>query len=68
MLTLLDEAIVHLVYGKCNPFVMVGLLCATWHRVIPKLIFKIQTFLEVCSCHPRPLGQVDGHPKLASCM
>jgi hypothetical protein len=24
VLTLLDEAIVHLVYGKCNPFVVDG--------------------------------------------
>ncbi len=36
MLTLLDEAIAHLVYGKCNPFMMVGVLCATWHKVIPQ--------------------------------
>jgi len=36
MLTLLDEVIVHLVYGKCNPFMMVVVLCATWHKVIPK--------------------------------
>jgi hypothetical protein len=36
MLTLLAETIAHLVYGKCNPFMMVGVLCATWHKVIPK--------------------------------
>jgi hypothetical protein len=29
MLTLSDEIIVDLVYGKCNPFVVVGVLCAT---------------------------------------
>jgi hypothetical protein len=44
MLTLLDEIIVDLVYSKCNPFVVVGALCATWHKVIPKLDFKIKTF------------------------
>jgi hypothetical protein len=44
MLTLLDEIIVDLVYGKCNPFVVAGVLCATWHKVIPKLDFKIKTF------------------------
>jgi hypothetical protein len=27
MLTLSDEIIVDLVYGKCNPFVVVGVLC-----------------------------------------
>jgi hypothetical protein len=43
MLTLLDEVIAHLVYGKCNPFVMAGILCAIWHKLIPKFTnFKIR--------------------------
>ncbi len=50
MLTLLDEIIVDLVYGKCNPFVVAGVLCATWHKVIPKLDFKIKTFGLIQKC------------------
>jgi hypothetical protein len=37
ILTLLDEAIAHLVYGKCNSFMVDGgVLCATWHKMISK--------------------------------
>ncbi len=31
-----NEGIAHLVYSKCNPFVMDGLLCAAWHKINPK--------------------------------
>jgi hypothetical protein len=43
MLTLINEIIVDLVYGKCNPFVVVGVLCVTWHKMTPNLDFKIKT-------------------------
>ncbi len=48
VLTLLYERIVHFVYGKCNPFVVDGVLCVTLQNGIPKSTnlrnrFKIET-------------------------
>jgi hypothetical protein len=57
VLTLLDESITHLVYSKCNPFVMDGGYCVqhgirlTQNLQIPKLEVKIKTsgLIQKCS-------------------
>jgi hypothetical protein len=36
VLIILNEGIARLVYSKCNPFVVDGVMCVTWRKMIAK--------------------------------